>query len=86
LLPPPRLPERDDDLLAAPPFVEEVFTGADLACSDFGADGWSATTGADFGGSATTGADFGGSATTGGTMAGGADFGGSLAVGEGGPA
>ncbi|GAF45810.1 hypothetical protein RW1_026_01100 [Rhodococcus wratislaviensis NBRC 100605] len=66
--------------MAAPPFVEEVFTGADLACSDFGADGWSATTGADFDGSATGGADFDGSAT------GGADFVGSLAVGEGGPA
>nr|GLK34791.1 hypothetical protein GCM10017611_16400 [Rhodococcus wratislaviensis] len=70
MLPPPRLPDRDDDLLAAPPFVEEVFTGADFACADFGADGWSATTGADFGGSAATGAALVGS----------------LAVGEGGPA
>lgn len=80
MLPPPRLPDRDDDLLAAPPFVEEVFTGADFACADFGADGGSATTGADFGGSATTGADFGGSAATGAALVG------SLAVGEGGPA
>ncbi|EKT79423.1 hypothetical protein WSS_A27735 [Rhodococcus opacus M213] len=69
--------------MAAPPFVEEVFTGADFACADFGADGWSATTGADFGAdgwSATTGADFGGSAATGAALVG------SLAAGEGGPA